>query len=396
MKITYRRVKKLFVFILEAVLLVVLYPIGKVLYGKKDVFLFSERGYEARDNGRYMFDYFRRNHPEISAYYVIDFKSEDIDQVRQLGNLVHYKSLRHRILFFGAQYCISTHIYGYTPNIDFYTRLFRRGWFADKKAVSLRHGITKDDLPQIYKNNIKIDMMVTGARPEYEYMLSQFGYTEETLKYTGFARFDGLHDVRTENQILIMPTWRNYLYMLSQKEFLETEYYKCWSSVLADPALAAALEEKGIRLVFYPHFELQKYVHLFRASSENIIIADKEHYDVQTLLKESKLLVTDFSSVFFDFAYMLKPCLYYQFDKEKFFGNHYRKGYFGYEEMGFGEVTETHEVFMETLLQYINMNMEMEEEYKTRAVSFFDIRDTRNCERIYHEIMKLRDTDGQT
>ena len=38
----------------------------------KDIWLISERGTEAKDNGYWMFKYIRENHPEINVYYLID------------------------------------------------------------------------------------------------------------------------------------------------------------------------------------------------------------------------------------------------------------------------------------------------------------------------------------
>ena len=46
-------------------------------------------------------------------------------------------------------------------------------------------------------------------------------------------------------------------------------------------------------------------------------------------------MITDYSSVFFDFAYMKKPLAYWQFDSERFFAEQYGKGYFKFDE-GFG------------------------------------------------------------
>lgn len=52
--------------------------------------------------------------------------------------------------------------------------------------------------------------------------------------------------------------------------------------------------------------------------SKEIEIAKFKDYDVQQLLIELRILITDFSSVFFDFAYMKKPVIYYQFDRDKY------------------------------------------------------------------------------
>ena len=120
-----------------------------------------------------------------------------------------------------------------------------------------------------------------------------------------------------------------------------------------------------------------------------MIVADFNHYDVQQHLKESQLLITDYSSVFFDFAYMRKPCVYYQFDEAQFRAGHYRKGYFDYREMGFGEVLTEHGALIATVISYLECGCQMKAEYACRTDDFFPLHDASNCKRIYEEILKL-------
>lgn len=186
-----------------------------------------------------------------------------------------------------------------------------------------------------------------------------------------------------------MPTWRVWLNNLTQKEFVESEYFKQWSRVLNDEKLCAKLREENFQLIFYPHYEVQKYINSFVTTDSNVVIADFENYDVQDLLKDSMLLVTDFSSVFFDFSYMEKPIIYYQFDEDKFNEEHYKKGYFDYRSMGFGDVIINHEELITKILQYIESNFVFEEKYKNRVGNFFELKDTNNCSRIFKEIEEL-------
>ena len=114
-----------------------------------------------------------------------------------------------------------------------------------------------------------------------------------------------------------------------------------------------------------------------------------ENYDVQALLKESKLLVTDFSSVYFDFAYMGKPCIYFQFDRKNFFKSHYAKGYFDYYTMGFGPVLEKSDEVIDEIIKSAENSYKIEETYKCRVDGFFPLRDKENCKRIFDEIERL-------
>jgi CDP-glycerol glycerophosphotransferase (TagB/SpsB family) len=133
---------------------------------------------------------------------------------------------------------------------------------------------------------------------------------------------------------------------------------------------------------------MQKYLHLFKKSSDNIVLASFKDFDVQSLLKESAVLITDFSSVFFDFAYMKKPIIYFQFDKETFYGRHYRKGYFDYRDIGFGDVCGTVDEVTESLLRLFDSDFAMSEHYLQRTENFFPLCDRNNCNRIYELIVR--------
>ena len=61
-----------------------------------------------------------------------------------------------------------------------------------------------------------------------------------------------------------------------------------WNAVLNNPELCSLLEANDLELIFYPHYEMQKYVSCFKSQSQYIKIADFTHYDVQQLLMESK------------------------------------------------------------------------------------------------------------
>ena len=225
-----------------------------------------------------------------------------------------------------------------------------------------------------------------GAKPEYEWIKSCFGHDDNVVHYTGLARYDALLNVtETKKQILVMPTWRSNITDVAS--FLNSPFFLNWQKLLCNEKLNNLLKQNGYKLVFYPHFELQKYLNCFSFKYECIQPASFEKYDVQTLLKESALLVTDYSSVFFDFAYMKKPLIYFQFDYEEFFSKHYEKGYFDYNEHGFGKVCDHYDSVIDEISMILENGFKISDTYESRIDSFFDKRDANNCERIYDLIV---------
>lgn len=111
-------------------------------------------------------------------------------------------------------------------------------------------------------------------------------------------------------------------------------------------------------------------------------MADLKHYDVQKLLIESEILITDYSSVFFDFAYLEKPIYFYQFDQQSFYKNHYNKGYFDFHKIGIVSTTENE------LVSNILKSNETDTIKKYKK-NLYKYRDTNNCERTYQRILNL-------
>lgn len=354
------------------------------IFSKDHFWLISERGTDARDNAYWLFLYIKEKHPEIKAKYVISSDSKDYDKLRQYKNdLIEYRSFSHYVALWLATRLVSTHIMGYTPEMTMFAS-FDKAFhlFKKQKKVFLQHGITKDDIQGLYYGNVILDLFICGATDEFTFISDKFRYPEGIVKYTGFCRFDKLNDFDTKKQILIMPSWRMYI---DKTKFEESEYYKVYAELLQSERLHNLLKEYSYSLIFYPHYEVQKNIGSFKKLSlpENVTIAGFD-YDVQTLLKESALLITDFSSVYFDFAYMRKPILFYQFDPDKY---HYKPGYFNVENIG--KKTDSLNVLLDNLEKSLSKNCNNDEIYDSFINRFFAYRDCDNCKRVFEAIKSL-------
>lgn len=361
----------------------------------KDIWLIAEREDEARDNGYHLFKYIRTQYPHKQVYYVIDFKSRDKQRLEKLGNLVDYLSFKHFLYFVLCSKSISTHLHGAAPMaracIPFYPLM------PKKKIVFLDHGIIKDYMLGLHKKFSRINMFICGAKPEYDYIKDKFGYDPMEVQYTGHARFDNLHENSTgKRQILLMPTFRKWLYNLTrlpheigEEEFKKDQFYVRYQSLLINESLMEALDKYNYNLIYFPHSSAQDFLHVFESIHPRIILASRDNHDIQDLLLQSRLLITDYSSVFFDFAYMHKPVLYYQFDTERYRSQHYQQGYFEYKTHGFGPVVSDENDVIDKVISYMQSEFAMEPEYVKRASAFFPLRDNNNCSRIFSAICAM-------
>ena len=100
-------------------------------------------------------------------------------------------------------------------------------------------------------------------------------------------------------------------------------------------------------------------------------------------------MITDFSSVHFDFAYMNKPVIYFHFDFEEFCRKQYQIGIFNYDHNGFGPVTHNEEELFDEIEKYYNNKFTLNDYYYQRMRDFYQIYDNQNCDRVYKEIVRM-------
>ena len=153
--------------------------------------------------------------------------------------------------------------------------------------------------------------------------------------------------------------------------------------------LEKLLTKYGYDAVFYPHFEVQRFLSAFHTEHPHVKIGALGQMDVQTLLMESALLITDFSSIQFDFAYMLKPEIYYQFDEARYWGTHHDRGYFDYRVDGFGEVVTTQEALLQAIETALASECAVTPEMQKHIRDTFGALDDHNCERNHQAIREL-------
>ncbi|WP_204360135.1 CDP-glycerol glycerophosphotransferase family protein, partial [Escherichia coli] len=154
-------------------------------------------------------------------------------------------------------------------------------------------------------------------------------------------------------------TWRKDLAGELQKksskrvknpQFSNSIFCEMWGGFLRSDNLKKACFDKGYTVIFYPHPNLVDYIEDLNIP-DYIKIGDLSTGSIQTAFKDADLLITDYSSVAFDIAYMKKPIIYFQFDSDTFFASHsYSKGYFDYYKLGFGPVVKDIEMLNTQLL----------------------------------------------
>lgn len=380
-----------------------LLQIGLLLFAIVPAFLYkrlhpsfwivSESPNEARDNGYWFFKYVREKHPELRVVYAIKRESPDYSKVVSLGETVEFGSFKHWLYYLSAEKIISSQK-AMGPNAAICGFLEVYGLLKNDRYF-LQHGVIGNDLKWLYYDVTKFKCFLCGAYPEYRFVSESFGYPEGIVHYTGLCRFDGLHDgTPAERLVLIMPTWREWiadedermLQLEGTNRVEDTEYFKAWSSFIQDERIEQYCKDYNVRFLFFPHRDMQKYLDYFPKSNEYISIAGAKEYDVQDLLKHAALMITDYSSVFFDMLYMKKPVIYYQFDYDRFRAGQYGEGYFDYRNNPFGKSFDNQNKVFEELERYLKQGFQVDQSYLDAHKEYFKLYDANNCERVFNLI----------
>lgn len=360
------------------------------------IWLISDRTDKAGDNGEALFKYLSSNKPKgIRPIFVISKYSIDYERIKKIGETICYEDKKYELYFLLADKIISSSEAEYVIN-PFQNN---RKYFVDLfkfKFVFLQHGIIMNDLSsclQRYKKNIS--MFITSAPKEYNSILFGNYMYDEQVKLTGLARFDYLEN-NPKKQLLILPTWRRSISQSYESEtrsvyfdgFKETEYFHFYNQLINDPRLLEVMRKNGYDGVFCLH-PIHEKQHI-DFDGNDVFSINHGFVDYPKRFSEASLMVTDYSSVFFDFCYLKKPVIYAQFDKDAFFnGAVYDEGYFSYERDGFGPVCYDLDSTINEIIHVIENDCKMDLEYVSKTEVFYAFNDRNNCQRICDEILKL-------
>lgn len=360
----------------------------------KKYILINDRPEKASDNGEAVFKYINKYRKDLAkyTYYVISKENKDYSRLSEIGNVVIKNSKKHKYLFLNSKIIMSSHTfnsfyYGFAKSkMKYYIDLL------DYKFVWLQHGVTYNNVCKAAnKYNTMSDYIAITTTKEMEEISSdRYFYNEKDLIECGCPRYDYLNE-SSKNIITIIPTWRRYLSGRTLKNgfheikdgFELSDYYINYSKILSDKKLKKLLLDNGYNLKFILHPGMNGYEYSFEKFNNEVInIVSVKDLDYSKLFSESKLMITDYSSVFFDFSYLKKPLIYYQFDKEKFYGEHYLKGTFDFERDGFGDVINTPSQIINKIEYYFNNDFKVENKYLERIENIFNYKDKNNCKRL--------------
>ena len=360
-----------------------LYP----FYRKKRIWLFMDRQENADDNAEHLYKYAVTQKDNIKKYFTVSDEFGDFTRLSNLPNVLEFYSIKQRLVYLFAEKIISSHPDENILNPFMGKNVKSYSGLINSDKIFLQHGVTKDNVSSwLHKSDKNLKLITTVSDAERKSFLDPgYNYDENIIQTLGFPRFDNLKtNEKTKRQILIAPSWRTDLHNMTIKYIMDSNYFKTINSLINNKTLISIAEKYDYKIIFKPHPMVYGYVDLFE-TNEYVTIDEKTTY--QELFKDSDLLITDYSSIAFDFSYMKKPIIYYQHDDDY----NFKEGYFKYKTMGFGDVITDENILIGKIEEYLKSDCKMEEIYAKRVNSFYKYNDKNNCKRVYDATLNLKD-----
>ena len=389
--------KKAWLFLFIRIIYFLLKPFMK----RKPIWMYLDKIYKGGDSSEYLYRYASRQNNHFKHYYLIDKHTSDYKRLKQEGfHPLVRGTVKHRLVFLMADMMVISNSTVFAFNnfgmknssyvrdlVDFHVCCVQHGMSVQKIAVA-QNRLRDNTRLYFCASQYEIENL---SKPIYDYV----GY--DALKLTGVPRYDGLVN-DDKKQIMISPTWRMQAAVpvrTSEGEqrdynpmFKESSYFRVFNSLINDPRLIEAAQKYGYKIKYVLHPIVSAQVGDFDKNEYVDIIPAVGDMSYEKMFCESSLMVTDFSGIQFDFAYMRKPLVYLH---HKDIPQHYEEGTFFYETMGFGEICHDNEELIDLLCDYMEHGCKMKEEYKKRADDFFYYSDHENCKRIYDTMVEYQD-----
>ncbi|HBC6251923.1 CDP-glycerol glycerophosphotransferase family protein [Proteus mirabilis] len=323
--------------IIKIILGYIVYFFSIFISRKKNIWIFGSFGVY-NDNSRYFYEYCLNNCNDIRSIW-ISKNRYSVNEAHKKGEAYYLYSIK------GVYYALKGGVYiysSYLSDISFFTS-------KNALRVNLWHGIplkkiefdiNSKPLVSIFQQATILTKIIHPAQhatpnlllspskyvSEYSFK-NAFRVTDDAMIYARYPRVTKLLECVSMNQFagyhkvfLYAPTWRD-----SGKDFIKEanfEFEKFNKFLIKNNSL--------LLLKLHPSTKINLEVEY-----SNINLIDNQ-LDPIILMKTADCLITDYSSIYFDYLYLDRPIIFFCFDKDNYLLN--REMYFDYTTITPGKI----------------------------------------------------------
>lgn len=288
---------------------------------QKNIWVFGAwNGQKFADNAKYIFLHVLQNHPDIQAVWIV--KSKDLLLRLQAEDLpVAYAYSAKGLWLQMRAGCV---VFSHSVEWDLVSwcvggKVFRlQGWhglpmknigYLDQKGVTRNRA---QMIGRLYPHRTdRCDFIPAAGQFDQSIFQAAFNVASDDVEIVGYPRFDSLHKTGTSNTFIYMPTLRGTagtIFDLFAKTALDFQ--------LLDQHLKQIDRQLFIKLHPVQAWDINDRAICDTCDNIHILSPD---YDVIGRIDQFQGVITDVSSVFFDFLFLEKPIITAQFDMDDFF-----------------------------------------------------------------------------
>lgn len=362
---------------------------------RKLIIFESFNGRQISDNPKAIYEYIKREKPEYKLIWSVDKDFSKYINDAEVEYIVRF-SLKWLLKFTRAKYWVTNSRFPlwFSKNKDTVyvqtwhgTPLKRLG--GDIKNVKIPNWDTKQYRKEFFDEAKKWDYLISPNRYSTDIFKKAFNYKGNVIE-TGYPRNDVLFKKNKESEInsikkrlgipdkkkiiLYAPTWRD-------NDFHEQGKYK-FSLNLNLEKMKEELSEDYI-VILRTHYLISDNLDVSKFN--NFVFDFSKIGEISDLYLISDILITDYSSVFFDFALLKKPILFYTYDIDSY-KDEIRGFYFDLEKEAPGPLMKT----TEEIIMWLKKNEKRDSKDNKEAISFKkkfgSLEDGNATERVVNEI----------
>jgi CDP-glycerol glycerophosphotransferase len=333
-----KKIKLIFTLLIN----IIFYTLGNIIPKDKSVWVFSAWfGQKYNDNPKAFFEYVNKHHKQNIKAVWISKNIDVIKEVRQLGYIVyHEKSLSgiwHQLRASKVIICQSLHDDVFSPCIGGKTKVIQL-WhgiplkkimfdaFSEKTEQKNIFGRLVDSLSPY--NEHRNDIVISTSTLTQTTLAQAFRVEKEQVLTCGFPRNDVFFEEinKTENspfKCIYMPTFRGGI--ASECDLFERYGFDF-------KTIESQLIKHNIELTLRMHPVNKPPVQVVEAIKNSSVIKLDAGDDIYDSINQYDCLITDYSSIYFDFLLSNKPIVFAPFDLDEYKARE-RSLYFEFEDV---------------------------------------------------------------
>lgn len=361
--------------------------------GKEIVWLFGENeGNTLNNNSYFTWEQIVQYEDEIKKYFIVKKNKKNRQLVSKLPRekqkyIVWKNSLKHWNLYLKADmFWVSLSYKDVIPNKLF---ILNTKLGPKKPIIYMQHGtlgIKKIGYTgKSYNNNmfrflVYNDKIIEDLKKQNEFKDYQLYKMIYHPRYKELLKISDNCTSENKKQILFFMTWREYFGDNKQTEVFINKLQK----LLTNKKLQNFLKEKGYKIKVCLHqffYDTNKLDKLNRING--IELVTPKQVDVMHEIATSNVLITDYSSVGFDFTFLNKPVILYQPDLNTYLK--YRQTYCSIEELKKYSVQDT----LKLIDIIINEKFEVNDFFRSRLPKKIDydyVRQGKHILKLYEDM----------